>query len=75
MSSENEKIITKKARQMFGSQGEFCKKHGYTENNFSSFKKRAIDRVDNINSPLGLELIIKDKEVKQPIIKSDETPV
>ena len=75
MSSENEKIITKKARQMFGSQGEFCKKHGYTENNFSSFKKRAIDRVDNIISPLGLELIIKDKEVKQPIIKSDETPV
>ena len=75
MSSENEKIITKKARQLFGSQGEFCKKHGYTENNFSSFKKRAIDRVENIISPLGLELIIKDKEVKQPIIKSDETPV
>ena len=72
MSSENEKIITKKARQMFGSQGEFCKKHGYTENNFSSFKKRAIDRVENIISPLGLELIIKDKEVKQPIIKIDE---
>jgi hypothetical protein len=75
MSSENEKIITKKARQMFGSQGEFCRKHGYAENNFSSFKKRAIDRVENIISPLGLELIIKDKEVKQPIIKSDEAPV
>ena len=72
MSSENEKIITKKARQLFGSQGEFCKKHGYTENNFSSFKKRAIDRVENIISPLGLELIIKDKEVKQPIIKINE---
>ena len=75
MSSENEKIITKKARKLFGSQGEFCKKYGYPENNFSSFKKRAIDKVENIISPLGLELIIKDKEVKQPIIKSDETPV
>ena len=75
MSIENEKIITKKARQMFGTQGEFCKKYGYTENNFPSFKKRAIDRIEKIISPLGLELLIKDKEVKQPTIKSDEAPV
>lgn len=72
-----EKLIQNRIKQLYGTQGNFCKTHGYRQSNFMSKIKTLKNKIkwcDRLLKFLGMRIIIEiDYNYERKIRKIDKT--